>query len=325
MKKLTALMLALILALSLAACGGGSKAEEPAPETTEAPAEETTSEDNDKTASAGDEGESKPSISSKSENAPAPAEATELNETLVDNDDVIVTLTGIEPDGKYGYTWKIYIENKSPDRDIYVTADDVSVNGLMLNPYFYETVTAGSKLNTEMYWYTSDFEFAEITDVTMVEFTLDINDDDTYDDIFEDTYTIYPQGEDAYVAYSPNLDDGLLLEENDDFTLYLLWYNENADYGYTLYFYVINNSDRALTFDMDDTTMNGYMNDSGWWYETVPAGRAALSQDYDVYFSDEFMETNNISTVESFGFPLEVRDEDYNTIFDDTFSVSTIE
>ena len=66
---------------------------------------------------------------------------------LVDNDDVAITLKSVtkeDDNSYYAYTFKFFIQNKS-DVNLYVTTDFDSINGIMCDSYWSETVNAGRK------------------------------------------------------------------------------------------------------------------------------------------------------------------------------------
>ena len=113
--------------------------------------------------------------------------------TLINNNDCTVKITGVDPNGFYGYTLDVYLENKT-NTTLMFAVDDVSVNGYMCDPYFAETVAAGKKSNTEISWFESDFEDSGITTVNTIEFTLKVYDDDNWDAAYlvEQTFTLYP-------------------------------------------------------------------------------------------------------------------------------------
>ncbi|MBR3972197.1 MAG: hypothetical protein IKJ83_04890 [Ruminococcus sp.] len=102
------------------------------------------------------------------------------DKVLVDNDALSVTVTAIEDDDFMGYTLKLFIQNKT-DKELMVSAEDVSVNGIMADPYFAKAVAGGLSSFAQMCWLDSDFEELEITEVQDIELTLRAYD---YDDIF---------------------------------------------------------------------------------------------------------------------------------------------
>ena len=79
----------------------------------------------------------------------APTENVAPAETvLVDNDDITVVLTDTDPDDMFGYVLKLRLENKT-DKTLMYSAENVSVNGFMVEPLFAQTVSAGNKANAD--------------------------------------------------------------------------------------------------------------------------------------------------------------------------------
>ena len=123
--------------------------------------------------------------------APAAAEFEKI--TLVDNDDITFTITGIDENGLMGYTLKVFLENRT-DKDLMFAMDDTSVNGFMCDPFWAETVAAGKKSNTTVSWFETDFEENGIETVEEIVFTLRVYDSNDFlaDDILNDTFTVNP-------------------------------------------------------------------------------------------------------------------------------------
>ncbi len=118
-------------------------------------------------------------------------EAQESDVVLVDNDQIAVIVTVCEEDPIWGYTVSLYLENKT-DMELMFSADDVSVNGYMSDPYWATSVSAGTCKFTSMTWY--DLEDDGIDRVEEIEFTLRVHDYDnwTEDDILSETFTLTP-------------------------------------------------------------------------------------------------------------------------------------
>ena len=125
---------------------------------------------------------------------PQQTQASEFSPlTLVDNDQFTVILTGIDPKGFWGYTLKVFIENKT-DRELMFSTEDVSVNGFMCDPYWAASVATGKKANEEISFSEGDFSKNGIESVEEIVFTLSIYDsnDILADDLFKQTFTVKP-------------------------------------------------------------------------------------------------------------------------------------
>lgn len=113
--------------------------------------------------------------------------------TLVDNDHLTMKITGVDTDSIWGYTLKIYLENKT-DLKLMFSMDDVSVNGFMCDPYWAETVAPGMKSNTTISWFESVFQENGIKTVEEIRFTLRVYDNTDWmaDDILNQKFTVNP-------------------------------------------------------------------------------------------------------------------------------------
>ena len=112
---------------------------------------------------------------------------------LVDNEHVTVKITGVNPNGLFGYTIQVFLENKT-DLQLMYSADNVSVNGYMCDPFWATMVDAGKKSNEQISFMESDFELNGIVDVTDVTFTLVVYDSNDLmaDNLVEETFTVNP-------------------------------------------------------------------------------------------------------------------------------------
>ena len=170
-QKMMVFLLATVLCLALAACGG---------------AESETS---------GSTSESKPggSSSSATQNTVGSSDEGSKEVVLVENDDIIVKVTGTEQDDLWGYTMKVFLENKT-DKELMFSVDDVSVNGYMCDPFWASTVAAGKKANEKITF--SDAAFAENGSeaVEEISFTLHVYDSNDLmaDSLIQETFTVNP-------------------------------------------------------------------------------------------------------------------------------------
>ena len=98
---------------------------------------------------------------------------------LIDNDAVTVIATGYDPDNMWGYAINLFIVNKT-DTTIMVSAEEASVNGYMLDPFYAASVDAGKCAFSSMSWFESDFEENGITDVEEIEFSLRVDNEEDW-------------------------------------------------------------------------------------------------------------------------------------------------
>ncbi len=120
-------------------------------------------------------------------------EQNSYTQIIVDDENCLFKITGVNPNGFYGYTLNVSLENKT-NKNLMFSLDDVSVNDYMCDPFWAKSVTPGSKAVGHISFFESDFEELGITQVNKIKFTLNIYDeDDIYADyLIDKAYTIYP-------------------------------------------------------------------------------------------------------------------------------------
>lgn len=102
-----------------------------------------------------------------------PARDTDV--VAVNNEQISVIVTEYVTDPFWGYCAKVFLVNNT-DKDLMFTAEDVSVNGFMLDPFFADLVESGKCAYSFLSWLESDLNDNGITDVQSIEFTLRIYD-----------------------------------------------------------------------------------------------------------------------------------------------------
>jgi len=110
---------------------------------------------------------------------------------LVNDENVTVKVTAIEEEGFWGYTLKVFLENKT-DQELMFTVESVSVNGFMCDPFWAVSVAAGKKANEEISFSENDFEENGIASVEEIVLTLRVfdNEDWAADDLVNETITV---------------------------------------------------------------------------------------------------------------------------------------
>ena len=101
------------------------------------------------------------------------------DKVIIDNEHLTVTVIGYEKDDILGYSAKLYLVNKS-DKNIMFSADEVSVNGYMIDPFFATSVLAGKCAFASITWFESALEENEISNVEEIEFKLRAYDNDNW-------------------------------------------------------------------------------------------------------------------------------------------------
>lgn len=291
MKRLTALFLALVMLLSLAACGG---------ETTNMASlqGETTK---------GEE---------KAEN-----EITFTEMVAIENEACTVKITGIDADNMWGYTIKALLENKSADKTYMFSVENAAINGVRCDPFFASEVAAGKKSNTDIIFTDNGLEENGITEYTDIELTFRVYDSNnwTADAVAKETIHIYPYGEDKAIKFVREAQDSdNVIIDNDYVTAIVTGYEKDDVWGYTIDLFLLNKTDKNVMFSVDEASVNGFMADP-FYATSVSAGKCAFSS---MVWSDAILEENSITEVETIEFKFRAYDED--NWFGDDFANETI-
>lgn len=112
---------------------------------------------------------------------------------IVDNEYISAIITDFENDNIWGYTANLYLINKT-DAEVMFSADECSVNGYMIDPFYATSVSAGKSKFSSMSWSNNALAENKITDITDIEFLFRVynSDDFSAEDFFNETVTINP-------------------------------------------------------------------------------------------------------------------------------------
>ena len=92
-------------------------------------------------------------------------------ETIIEDGNLRFIIVKVEDTDGDLYTINCFVENKT-DRDLLVSWDNVSVNGMMVDPFWASAISAGKMLYTTVNFYRDDLAAQGIENVTEIEFTL---------------------------------------------------------------------------------------------------------------------------------------------------------
>ena len=297
MKKLIALLLALLMVVLFAACAA-SDADDDSDKEDDVKQEEKDNEAND------DEEEE-----GKDKDEQDLGEISFTEQVVVDNDECVITITGIEPDGDWGYTLKAELENKSSDKTYMFSVDSASINGVVTDPYFASDVAAGKKAREDISFMDENLEKNDIGEYTDIELTFSVSDADDWsaENVAEETVHIYPYGEDNAVEFVREAQDtDNVILDNEYATVIVTGYTEDDIWGYMVELYFVNKTENNLMFSAEDVSVNGYMADP-FYSESVAAGKMAFGS---MSWLDTTFEENDITEVEEIEFTLTVSNDD---------------
>lgn len=282
MRKLFALILAMVMAFSLVACSGG--------DTIDASGEA-----------------SDPGIESSEDTSTKDEEISFEEIVVVDNEECKITITGIDPDGMFGYTLTALLENKSAEKTYMFFVDTASVNGVVADPLFASDVAAGKKANEDIILPSTHLADNGITDYTDIELTFSVYDYDAWseDAVANETVHIYPYGEDKATTFVRDAKPtDTVLMDNDYVTVIVTDYDPDGLFGYTVNLFIANKTDKEIVVSVDDASVNGFMLDP-FYAPSVPAGKVHFS---DMSWLDTDFENNGITEVKEIEFQLRVYD-----------------
>ena len=243
---------------------------------------------------------------------------------VVDNEECLIKITGVEPDNMWGYTLNAYMENKSADKTYMFSVDTASVNGVQSDPFFAAEIAPGKKSNETISFSDTALQENGIEEFTDLELSFRVYDSEDWeaDPVAEETVHVYPLGEEKaepFVRESQPTDTPVM--DNNEAAVIVTGYSEDDIWGYTMHLYLLNKTDRRLMFSADEVSVNGFMADPFWATE-VGAGKSAFSS---MSWADSDFEENGIQTVEEIELQLRIYDsEDWTgeDIFCDTVTLN---
>ena len=213
-------------------------------------------------------------------------------QVLADADGIKVTATGIE-DGFYGPEIKIQIENNS-EQSVMVQSRDVSVNGIMQqNVIFSCDVAAGKSANDELTFMSSELEQAGINQIGEVELKIAVSNADDWSDLF--TTEAQQIQTSAYGSFEQTYDDsGFVAVDQDGYRIIIKKLDdEESFWGADIYIYAENNSDRDVTIQARDVSINGYMVNPMFSCDIL-SGKKAFDS---ITFLESDLKDNNIEDI----------------------------
>ena len=241
--------------------------------------------------------QTKPSNTKEPTKVPTP-KYTINDEVIVDNDDCTFKIVKAE-DSSWGFTLKTYCENKTADKTLMFTTNQVCVNGYMIDPFWAKEVVAGKKANSEITFNSSDLKEIGISSPDEIIFELRVynSDDWNADDFVKGVFTVYPTGKNPDEIVYPErktTSDEKVFFDDDRITFVILNTKEDDIWGCTLNCYLENKTDKTLMFTWEDVSVNGFMIDP-FWAREIPSGKRCYS---GISFSKTGFEENNITKVE---------------------------
>ena len=229
--------------------------------------------------------------------------------TLVDDEYLTFIIIDTYVDNIWGYTLKVYLENKTTDKEIMYSLNDIIINGYKINALWAKSLPSETKALSEIQLSSTDMEASGITTVDKIEIYTRIYDNNDWfaDEFINDKFTIYPTGlsEGEIVSPSrPSNETEYIVFDNEEVTFIIIETYDDRIWGYSVKIYLENKTDKELMFTWDDVSVNGYSIDPYWATTLMPRSK---SVDSISFFESDF-EENNIKVVNEIGFTLRIYD-----------------
>lgn len=296
MKKLIALMLVLTMVLSFAACGEkqeekGSSLRDVADKVeTDRPAKQ-------ETRTPETEESEEPEVETTQQPAKPEGGFTMEETVVVDNDECIIKITGIEVNDFDEVVLKLYLENKSADKTYMFSVNDATVNGVGTSPLFATEVAPGKKAMKDMSFWDSALEENGITRFTDIGLSFWVHDANDFmaDPVAEPSLHVYPYGEDQAERFvRERKDTDIVLVDNEDATVLVIGTEYDEIWGQSVKLYVENKTDTHMMCTIDEVSVNGFMVDPFFASEIAPDSCGFTN----INWSNEHLEENGISELE---------------------------
>lgn len=327
MRKIISLMLALLLVLSLAACGstneGGS---------TDTPTSTPATDSQPET----DSGDDDPQIE---------VDPLEFKKTATIEETVLVDESGVKITakeltyGNYAAELTLVIENNS-DKDLSFIANSIgyscnSINGYMVSEgYLNCDVAAGKKANDTISIGYDTLMLYGIYEIADIEIGFDISDDD-YNHTYTGPRTIQTTAEENYDYDTPCYRESIASKESQAQYDYSVPYfssdvayeengliiasqavMENEDGESILLLEVVNATDEIVGVSTTNIDINGLrVCDSTWSYDSINPGKTAIVDiDLSAVLEPEYWEIYGIAEVGNVALKVSFKDGDSNEV-----------
>lgn len=273
MKKILSLIIVVVLSTSLGACSGSSK--------------DNLQEPSNVSQNGTGSGEAQGAT-------PSQKQDVNISETiLIDEANVKVTAKSLNTDGIFGPEVKLLVENNT-EKDLTFQCRNASVNGYMVEAMMSIDVANGKKANDSLVFMKSDLEISGITTMADMEFSFHIFTTEGWED-YLDTQLIQLKTTVAE-SYEYTFDDsGDIAYNGDGIKVVVKGLSEDQSiFGPSIVVYIENNSDKDITVQTRNVSINGFMVDA-IFSSDVLIGKHAV--DTITFLSSE-LEENEINSID---------------------------
>ncbi len=211
----------------------------------------------------------------------------------------------------WGFTLKVYCENRTEDTSLCFAFEDMSVNGYAVSGMFTEDVAPGESGDYEALFEMESFENFGITSPDAVSFRLRVYNYDDWeaDDYVNDMFTVYPTGltaDQIVVPERKTTEDEVVVIDNEYCTFIILGLEIDEGSGSYVNCYIENKSDVVECISWDDVKVNGIEFDPYFAKYVQPGIRCYC----DVSFYKSDLELAEITAIEKIDYTLRVYEAD---------------
>lgn len=249
----------------------------------------------------------------QTEESNATSDKAVIRETvLTDESGIKITAKQIVEDSLFGVELKLLIENNT-QKDITVQARNVSVNGYMVETTMSVDVAAGKKANDSLTFLSSSLEACGIQTIADMEFSFHIFLSDGWKTLL-DTKQIKLKTS-AAEGYQYRYDNaGTTVYNANGMQIVAKGLSEDDSiFGPGLTLYLHNSTQTAVSVQVRDVSVNGFMVDTVFSEDIMP-GKHALAS---VTFLESDLEENNISDIQEIEISFHIfKTDGWDTIVD---------
>lgn len=120
-------------------------------------------------------------------------EAVDGEIVLFDNEYATMVIEGSQEDTLWGYSLKVYLENKT-NQNLLFSVSDAAVNGFMCDPFWAVEVAAGKRCVSDISWFADTLKENGITEVESITLPVSVRNSDDWmaDPLITETFTLNP-------------------------------------------------------------------------------------------------------------------------------------
>ena len=231
---------------------------------------------------------------------PAEAQPADSEIVLIDDERFTVSVTYIRSDDQGGLHLGIRSVSRSADTNYSCIVKRTSVNGVAVNGSFIWGIDVGDDWASEIYFLSSDLYGNDIGGYTDIALPFSIYISDSGEHVLDETFHIYPDGEDKAVRYvrEPQPTD-VVLVDNESVTVTLTGVEPDDPEDYILDLFYENKTARNVYFDTNRYYVNGvlfYRSEEPGYLEAGP-GTCGFSR---IALPKSLLQENGISDVSTF-------------------------